>query len=558
MTEHDSINTGNISGTGIAIGHGAQVMNILERRRVPAPRQAPALPSYFVERLDDLGPICSTLSTTDQTVVAITGLEGVGKTTLASAVAKHTSEYFFDGVLWGDFKSPSGSSAVGAVVRSFLTALDQDADSITSDEELIKRLRSVLATKRILLILDNVGDAAFDPSRLLSNGSHSKILLTTADRDFAAIATDNAVDLQPLNEETARVLLRRIAGEELLALPEELLDRLLRLTGRLPQLLVVVGREAKLAKRRGYGALEMWASNLKIDVGDLQSVYEFIWHQLSENERRVVAALGVLAEMRFDDSLIAAMLQSSLEDTREWLVGIETRSLLQQISSNDFQAHSSVHRFAVDQWAYLEERDQVLAAAANYLVSFLSKASETDSLYEPYALHLETLFQWYIRKSDWESVRILLNSGIRFIRVSGQMSILDKTKWFLAQWNDLNAANAILSDSLLRGLQANDCNFAEATLVKLKCEGAQFNKCNFAGASLTELDLQGVQFNQCNFAGARLASVDLCDAEFNGCNLTDVYIVQGDLRGTKFAHSPWIDCVFVNVQLDDAQPPDTP
>ncbi|NJM09020.1 hypothetical protein HC891_26700 [Candidatus Gracilibacteria bacterium] len=447
-----------------------------------------------------------------------------------------------------------------------------------SDEDLIRLLRSVLATKRILLILDNVAGRDFEPSSLLSNGSPSKILLTTADRDLAAVAANTAVDLQPLNEEAARVLLRRVAGDELLTLPGEVLDRLLRLTGRLPQLLVIVGREARLVKRRGQEVLERWASNLKIDTGDLQSIYEFIWHQLSESEHRVVAVLGALAETRFNDALIAAMLQSSLEDTREWLSGLESRSLLQRISSSDFQAHSSVHRFAVDQWANFEERDQVLADATNYLVSFLSNASDTDSRYEPYALHLESLFEWYIRESDWASVRLLLNSGLRFIRVSGRMSILAKTNWFLAQWNGLNAANAILSDSLLRGLQANDCNFAEATLVKLKCEGTQFNDCNFAGVSLVDIDLRGTQFNDCNFAGAslvdldlrgtqfndcnfasaRLASVDLRDAQFNDCNLTGIYVVQADLRGAKFAHSPWIEYVFVNVHLDETPPPDAP
>ena len=66
------------------------------------------------------------------------------------------------------------------------------------------------------------------------------------------MAADYSVDLRPLAENAARLLLERIAGEELLALPDKLLDRLLRLTGWLPQLLVIVGREAKLVKRRGH------------------------------------------------------------------------------------------------------------------------------------------------------------------------------------------------------------------------------------------------------------------------------------------------------------------
>ncbi|NJM09019.1 hypothetical protein HC891_26695 [Candidatus Gracilibacteria bacterium] len=117
MTEGGSINAGNISGTGIAIGHGAQShVHYHERRRAPAPRQAPPLPAYFVPRPNDLEPFRSTLSTTDQTVVAITGLEGIGKTTLASAVAKATDEYFSDGVLWGDSKVHPTASGLSCVV----------------------------------------------------------------------------------------------------------------------------------------------------------------------------------------------------------------------------------------------------------------------------------------------------------------------------------------------------------------------------------------------------------------------------------------------------------
>ncbi|MFQ3648160.1 MAG: NB-ARC domain-containing protein [Anaerolinea sp.] len=153
---------------------------------------------------------------TEHIVVAFTGLEGVGKTTLASAVAKDTHEFFSDGVLWGDFKG--SSNGIGAVVRSFLVALDRDTTQIMSNEDLIKLLRLALASKRMLLILDNVTGTDFEPSSLLSHSSPSKILLTTANRDLAAVVANTTVDLQPLNEEAARVLLLRIAGEELPAL----------------------------------------------------------------------------------------------------------------------------------------------------------------------------------------------------------------------------------------------------------------------------------------------------------------------------------------------------
>jgi hypothetical protein len=182
MSDESSIHVGgSISGTGIAIGQGAQAnVHYHERRRPLAPRQAPALPSYFVERLDYLEQIRSILSTTDQIVVAITGLEGEGKTTLASAVAKYTDEHFSDGVLWGEFNGRPND--IGDILRSFLPALDVEAHQVPSQEDLFKLLRSTLAKKRVLVVLDNVATMAFEPASLLTSGSPSRILFTTADR----------------------------------------------------------------------------------------------------------------------------------------------------------------------------------------------------------------------------------------------------------------------------------------------------------------------------------------------------------------------------------------
>ena len=97
-------------------------------------------------------------------ISAIGGMAGVGKTALAVQWAHEHAAEFPDGQLYADLRGygPAEDRVdVAAVARRFLDALQVPPARIPSDTDAQFGLyRSTLAGKRVLIILDNVGDAS--------------------------------------------------------------------------------------------------------------------------------------------------------------------------------------------------------------------------------------------------------------------------------------------------------------------------------------------------------------------------------------------------------------
>jgi hypothetical protein len=516
---------------------GNKIINVHNRQAPPAPRQAPALPLYYLERPAELQSICDTLTAPQQHIVAITGIEGVGKTMLASAVVQHTERHFSDGVLWGTFTGQIDD--MRNLLLRFLAALDfpihqlpNHTNQFAENETLVTSLRSALAGKRILLILDNVMGRHFEPYTWLPTDGASRILLTTADRNIAATTASRVIDLSPLPEADAQMLLQHIAGEQVLnALSPDLIASILRQTAGIPDVLKAVGSEARRLQRHGQAALQKWATKLSIDVSDESVRYEFVWHGLSPNERRVIEAIGMLAQSQFDADLIAAALAVSPEDAEAWLAGVESRSLLDWVSSTDLQALSLVHAYAQERLSQSAEQAALCERTIQYLTTWLATATETDSRFTSYLAHLQAAFTVCVERNDWHLLSMFREMDVWLTTVSGQIRVLYKTDWFLALWNSVTMSPGMLVDSNLGLLQANSCTFDHTTVTSVTCAGSQFNSCTFVNLVMIDSDFRG--------------------AEFNSCTLANIQMVRVDLRGAQFNNCAFADYIFIDVQMDE-------
>jgi DNA-binding SARP family transcriptional activator len=226
-------------------------------RSVPVPAELPADVADFTGRADQVKHLCDVLSSgsadDDPGVVRIAlvaGSGGLGKTSLAVHAAHRVRASFPDGQLYVDlFGATPNPLSTGDVLARFLRDLGVDGHDIPVDEdERAARYRSVLAGRRVLILLDNARDAA-QVRPLLPGTASCAVLVTTRSR-MPDLASTRLVDLNVLDDDEALTLFARVVGDERAAAEPEATAELLLACAGLPLAIRICA--ARLATRSGW------------------------------------------------------------------------------------------------------------------------------------------------------------------------------------------------------------------------------------------------------------------------------------------------------------------
>ncbi|WP_255686498.1 BTAD domain-containing putative transcriptional regulator [Micromonospora okii] len=218
------------------------------------PWQAPAPPADFTGRADQIHRLRQLLGRDPArpapepvTVCAVFGVAGVGKSSLALRTAQLLRPSFPDGQLYVDLQGfgplpvPPRDALAG-----FLRALGVDGRQVPRGEaECAALLRSVLADRRVLVLLDNAGDTA--QVRPLVPGTGGSAVLVTSRRRLTDLAGAVVVDLEPPSMIEALSLLAATAGPARIAAEPEAAAHLAAACGLLPSALRMAG--GRLASR---------------------------------------------------------------------------------------------------------------------------------------------------------------------------------------------------------------------------------------------------------------------------------------------------------------------
>jgi DNA-binding SARP family transcriptional activator len=225
-------------------------------RPAPAPRQLPAAARHFTGRdreLRQLDELLRESSGGGSAVVisAIEGTAGIGKTALAVYWAHRVAAEFPDGQLYVDLRgyAPAGPMDPAEALARFLRALGVAGNQVPGDAaESAAMFRSLLAARRMLLVLDNALDA--DQVRPLLPGSPGCLAVVTSRDRLAGLSVTHGaarmtVDVLPASESGR--LLARLLGDDRVRAEAGPAAELARLCAHLPLALRIAA--ANLADR---------------------------------------------------------------------------------------------------------------------------------------------------------------------------------------------------------------------------------------------------------------------------------------------------------------------
>ncbi|MFD9409495.1 BTAD domain-containing putative transcriptional regulator [Streptomyces sp. NPDC059989] len=340
---------------GLRPEHGAARSEPGPRDGAPdrPPAQLPAATPAFVGREAEAAALAEGLREADGGVCVVTGQAGIGKTALALRVAHRLRGAFPDGQLYVDLRGadPTAAADPAEVLAGFLHGLGVDGPAVPAGAgERAALYRSLLAGRRVLVVLDNAADAS--QVRALLPGSGCGVLVTSR-RRLPALDRRVALELPLLDEAGALGLLGRIAGAGRVAAEPEAARELVRLCGRLPLALRIVGAELAALPHRELARLaaRLGDERSRLDVLDgVRAGLRLGYRSLPGDARALLRGLALLDAPDFAAWTAAAVLDRPLDPAEDALDALVAGYLLEVAGRDEagqlrYRMHDLVRAF---------------------------------------------------------------------------------------------------------------------------------------------------------------------------------------------------------------------
>ncbi|MET0134353.1 MAG: tetratricopeptide repeat protein, partial [Kibdelosporangium sp.] len=342
---------------------------------VVVPRQLPGAPAPFVGRHDELDRLDAALrdaagAAATVVISAIAGAGGMGKTWLALHWAHRHADRFPDGQLFVDLHgfSPDSTPMEPAVaVRGFLDALEVQPGRIPVALHAQAALfRSLVAGKRMLLVLDNAANTA--QVIPLLPGSATCTVVVTSRNQLLGLVTGHAAHHLPLDvlsdSEARALLVDRLGPAQVDADPAAVQD-LIRLCGGFPLALSIIAGQAGTRRRlsltdlarelhdaglhdSGLGEAGLGALDDPDPTASLSTVLSWSHHALTSREALVFALLGIAPGPDIGLPAAVSLTGLSYHETRSTLRALEQASLISHDTGGRYRMHDLIRRFATD------------------------------------------------------------------------------------------------------------------------------------------------------------------------------------------------------------------
>ncbi|GGN11955.1 SARP family transcriptional regulator [Lentzea pudingi] len=331
------------------------------KEKLVTPRQLPPDLATFAGRETDV----ARLAASEAPVLVISGTGGVGKTALAVHWAHRIAGRFEDGQLFVNLRGQDQARAMSSqeALKLVLKGLRVDSVPVGLDEQ-VALYRSLVADRKLLLVLDNAANA--EQVRPLLPASPAALTIITSRGDLRGLTLNDAdlVRLPTLGDDGGLRLLARVLGADRVRAEADAAAALVRLCGGLPLALRIAAADLRAQDDM---TIASRVTRLEADrLGELAVagdpaaavgvVFDESYAALPEDTRLVLRRLGVLPGVDFTANDAAVI--SGLPNVRRHLNQLVAVHLVEQ-QGDRFALHDLLRVYARERCAK-EEIDEAL------------------------------------------------------------------------------------------------------------------------------------------------------------------------------------------------------
>jgi tetratricopeptide (TPR) repeat protein len=442
--------SGSVTGSVIQAGTiGQVVLSPPRHEALPVPRQLPPGLRDFTGRDEHLAALDVFLPDAGHSggvvaVVVVDGTGGGGKTTLVVVWAHRVQDRFPDGTLFINLRGygPSAPLTAEIVLVSFLAALGVSDSRVPVGLDAQAGLyRSVLAERRVLIVLDNAADA--EQVRPLLPGAPGCVVVVTSRNSLTELVVAEAAHrfgLDPFTPAESHALLRGILGPARVDAEPDAVTELVRVCAGLPLAVRVAATRAAarpqlnlsdvvadITEDHGRGHEDSFGGSR--DVGDaVRSVFDWSYTGLPAEQAKVFRRLGLHPSQEFGVHAAAALTGLDVITVYRCLETLAELNLVEPAGRKRYRMHDLLHAYA----AHRSELDETSTDRRDVVSRVLA---------------------WYARTAqhaDRAALPLLPGMPGEVHPVGEEMSFADRTQalaWLRSEHTNLVAATRCAVDS---------------------------------------------------------------------------------------------------------------
>ncbi|MET9127167.1 BTAD domain-containing putative transcriptional regulator [Streptomyces sp. NPDC004528] len=326
--------------------------------------------------------------------VALCGMPGVGKSTLAVHWAHRAAEHFPDGRIHVDLQGYHASRTPLGTAEAMTAVLDTlgvPRNGGTDPAGLDVAYRGALAGRRLLLVLDDARDSE-QVRPLLPTAPGSLAIVTSRRRLEGLTVTHNArmITLNPMTRQESLHLLERRLGPDRIRAERASAEEIAELCGGLPLALAVTGARASSRPRFPLASLaaELQDSLLALSSQDVRTDTRSVFHRsyvsLSAGAARLFRLLGLHPARDITPRAAASLAGVELRTTLEHLAELADHHLLGQLVPGRYTCHDLLRAYAAELCSVLDAAGVRAQARARMFEHYLYSAEAATALLAPH------------------------------------------------------------------------------------------------------------------------------------------------------------------------------